>query len=93
MAGEIIDYNDQRLTDVEREDWFIGGYEGYNWHEIYESRIISLANEIVTDTASVALNLPIEEKNNRLVKATINYLLSLSKDWYTKKEINKLLKV
>lgn len=86
---ENIIYNED-LTDVEREDWYVGGDDGYNWKEIYESRIISLAKDIAENGASYTLDLAISEKTERLQKATINFLKTLTKDYYTEQELNKI---
>lgn len=89
---EII-YSDD-LTDVEREDWFLGVDEDgdwlYDWEEIYESRIIQMANDIITDGSIDLLGIRLNEESKRLNMAIINFLKSLSNDWYTKKELDKL---
>ena len=91
---EII-YSDD-LTDVEREDWFLGVDEDgdwmYNWEEIYESRIIQMANDIVTDGSIDLLGIRLSEESNRLNIAIIKFLKTLSKDWYSLQELDKLLK-
>lgn len=89
---EII-YSDD-LTDVEREDWFLGVDEDgdwlYDWEEIYESRIIQMANDIITDGSIDLLGIRLNKESKRLNMAIINFLKSLSNDWYTKKELDKL---
>lgn len=91
---EII-YSDD-LTDVEREDWFLGVDEDgdwlYNWEEIYESRIIQMANDIVTDGSIDLLGIRLSEESNRLNIAIIKFLKTISKDWYSLQELDKLLK-
>ncbi len=89
---EII-YSEE-LTDVEREDCFLGVDEDgdwlYNWEEIYESRIITMAEDIKRDGASSVLD--VNELYEKLDIEIIKYIRTLTNDWYSLQEIDKLLK-
>jgi len=89
---EII-YSEE-LTDVEREDWFLGVDEDgdwlYNWEEIYESRIITMAEDIKRKGASSVLD--VNELFEKLDIKIIKFIRTLTNDWYSLKEIDKLLK-
>lgn len=81
---EIIYSED--LTDVEREDCFLGRDEDgdwlYNWEGIYKSRIIAMADDILRDGSVDLLQLPLTEESNRLNMAIIKFLKTLTEDWY-----------
>lgn len=89
---EII-YSEE-LTDVEREDWFLGVDEDgdwlYNWEEIYESRIITMAEDIKREGASSVLD--VNGLFEKLDIKIIKYIRTLTNDWYSLQEIDKLLK-
>ena len=89
---EII-YSEE-LTDVEREDWFLGVDEDgdwlYNWEEIYESRIITMAEDIKREGASSVLD--VNELFEKLDIKIIKFIRTLTNDWYSLQEIDKLLK-
>ena len=91
---EII-YSDD-LTDVEREDWYLGkdtdNENMYDWDEIYESRIVAMAKDILTDGESYTLSLPLCERSSRLSMAIIRYLRTLSSDSWTIRELDNILK-
>ena len=89
---EII-YSEE-LTDVEREDWFLYRDEDgdmiYDWDEIYESRIITMAEDIKRDGAADVLD--VNELYEKLDIKIIKYIRTLTNDWYSLQEIDKLLK-
>lgn len=90
---EII-YSDD-LTDVEREDWYLGkdtdNENMYNWEEIYESRIIAMAKDIISDGEAWTLSLPLCEHSNRLSMAIIRYLKTLTNDSWTIRELDNII--